>query len=67
MNYPPHQADVASLFQVLNLGAGDSESFGELISLIEENLDIEAIKNYVAGPRGEMLETLADTELTKIE
>ena len=52
-------------FQVLNLGAGNSNPLRVLILLIEEHLGIEAIKNYVAGPRGEMLETLADIEFIK--
>ena len=53
--------------QTFNLGAGNSEPLEKLISLIEENLGEKAIKNLEAGPRGEMLETLADIEFTRNE
>ena len=52
-------------FQVLNLGAGNFGPLRVLISLIEEHRGIETTKNYVAGPRGEALETLVDIEFTE--
>ena len=67
LDNPPKVGGQNAPIQTFNLGAGNSEPLEKLISLIEENLGEKAIKNLEAGPRGEMLETLADIEFTRNE
>ena len=67
LDKPPQVEGHTAPIQTFNLGAGKSEPLEKLISLIEENLGEKAIKNLEAGPRGEMLETLADIEFTRNE
>ena len=67
LDNPPKVGGLNAPIQTFNLGAGKSEPLEKLISLIEKNLGEKAIKNLEAGPRGEMLETLADIEFTRNE
>ena len=67
LDKPPQAGGQNAPIQTFNLGAGKSEPLEKLISLIEEKLGEKAIKNLEAGPRGEMLETLADIEFTRNE
>ena len=65
LDNPPSTSDQSSAFQVFNLGAGNAQPLEKMVSLLEQNLQMEAVKNYVAGPRGEMLETFADISVTR--
>ena len=65
LDNPPSQNSQSTPIQAFNLGAGDSQPLGKMVSLLEQNLGVEAIKNYEAGPRGEMLETFADIDSTR--
>ena len=65
LDNPPSQDSMSVPLQVFNLGAGYSYPLEKLVELLEESLGIEAIKNYEQGPRGEMLDTLADMEFTR--
>ena len=67
LDNPPQVGGKNAPIQTFNLGAGNSEPLEKLISLIEKNLGEKAIKNLEAGPRGEMMETLADIEFTRNE
>ncbi len=65
LDNPPAQESMSMPYQKFNLGAGNSQPLGKLVQLLEEGLGMEAIKNYEQGPRGEMLDTLADIEPTR--
>ena len=61
----PPEDNCADEIQIFNVGCGYSESLGQLIALIENNLGMKAIQQLESGPGGEMLDTVADMELTK--
>ena len=62
---PPSSDSSDVPFQKFNIGFGQSEPLHNLISLIEKNLNMKAIKKLESGPRGEITETLADISQTK--
>ena len=61
----PPADDCANGIQIFNVGCGYSEPLGKLIELIENNLGMKAIQQLESGPGGEMLDSVADMELTK--
>lgn len=65
LDNPPSSDSGSTPMQAFNLGAGNSQPLGKMVSLLERCLGVEAIKNYEAGPRGEMLETFADIDSTR--
>ncbi len=64
LDNPPPQNSQSTPIRAFNLGAGNSEALEKMVSLLEQNLGVEAERIYEAGPRGEMLETFADIEFT---
>ena len=64
LDNPPPQDSQSTPIRAFNLGAGNAEALEKMVSLLEQNLGVQAEKIYEAGPRGEMLETFADIEFT---
>ncbi len=51
--------------EIFNLGKGDPDELGEMISLIEKHMDIEAKKNLLPMQQGDVLITYSDTSKAK--
>ncbi len=65
LDHPPKNDEGSVPIRAFNIGADDCRTLMELIELLEKNIGIEAIKNFIQGPRGEMLATAADVESSK--
>jgi len=65
LDHPP-QGDASNTpIQAFNIGADDSRELMNMIELLEEYIGIQAKKNFIQGPLGEMFVTEADVESTK--
>jgi UDP-glucuronate 4-epimerase len=57
--------DTPFRYELFNLGNSSSVELMELISIIEEELDREAVKNFLPLQPGDVPETYADIEKTR--
>ncbi len=61
LDRPPSRVSDGNLpFRVFNIGSDKSRPLMDMIRILEQEMSMEAIKNFVQGPKGEMLATAAD-------
>ncbi len=65
LDCPPSSDGDNLPFRALNIGSDNSRSLMDMIEILEKEMGMEAVKNFVQGPRGEMLATAADLSASR--
>ena len=60
--YTPDPSSSWAPHKILNIGNGEKVNLMKFINLIEKELGINAVKNYITMQRGDVEETFADTK-----